>query len=43
MDNDFGHWDSTYVLLNFTFVDEKHPKFEKQYKKVCFLTEIIGL
>ncbi|KAI6183494.1 hypothetical protein M3Y97_00495100 [Aphelenchoides bicaudatus] len=33
VDNDFGHWDATHALLNFTFVDEQHPKFERTYNK----------
>lgn len=34
MDNDFGHWDSTNVLLNFIFVEDQHRNFEKVHKKV---------
>ncbi|CAD5233590.1 unnamed protein product [Bursaphelenchus xylophilus] len=33
LDNDFGHWDQSCVLLNLIFVDEKHPKFEETYQK----------
>ncbi|KAI6181931.1 hypothetical protein M3Y98_00882500 [Aphelenchoides besseyi] len=32
LDNDFGHWDATHVLLNFTFVDDQHPQFESEHK-----------
>lgn len=33
LDNDFGHWDQSCVLLNLLFVDEKHPRFSDEYEK----------